>query len=87
MSKDIKDAFLKNLNDLKSIGQGHRRYNELLDEYLKNPEKIDQAHQASINNAEAKNSRQNLSSTIDGIDWNSPAGTIAKYLKDNASKI
>lgn len=87
MSKDIKDAFLKNLNDLKSIGQGHRRYNELLDEYLKNPEKIDQAHQASVNNAEAKNSRQNLSSTIDGIDWNSPAGTIAKYLKDNASKI
>lgn len=87
MSKDIKDAFIKNLNDLKSIGQGHRKYNELLDEYLKNPEKIDQAHQASENRTQSESSRQNLSNTIDGVDWNSPVGTIAKYLKDNASKI
>ena len=87
VSEDIKKAFLKNLNDLKSIGQGHRKYNELLDEYLKNPEKIDQAHQASVNRAQAKDSKQNLSGAIDGIDWNSPAGTIAKYLRDNASKI
>lgn len=87
VSKDIKEAFLKNLNDLKSIGQGHRRYNELLDEYLKNPEAIDQAHEASTEKAERESKKQSMSSTIDGLDWDSPVGTIAKYLKDNASKI
>lgn len=86
-SKDIKQAFMKSLNDLKSIGQGHRRYNELLDEYLKNPERIDQAHQNSINSAQAEHSRQSISNTANGINWNSPAGTIARYLKDNARKI
>ncbi len=86
-SSDIKEAFLKGLNDLKSIGQGHRKYNELLDEYLASPGKIDQAHQASATKAQARDSKQQLSSTIDGVDWSSPAGTIAKYLRDNASKI
>lgn len=86
-SKDIKDAFLKGLNDLKSIGQGHRKYNELLDEYLKNPDKIDQAHQASTNRAQAEESRQNISGIIYNINWDSPAGVIAKFLKDNASII
>ena len=87
VSKDIKEAFLKNLNDLKSIGQGHRRYNELLDEYLKNPEAIDQAHEASTEKAEKESKKQSMSSTIDGLDWDSPVGTIAQYLRDNASKI
>ena len=87
VSKDIKEAFIKNLNDLKSIGEGHRRYNELLDEYLKNPEAIDEAHEASTVRAERESQRQSMSSAIDGLDWNSPVGTIAKYLRDNASKI
>lgn len=87
ISQDIKDAFLKNLNDLKSIGKGHRRYNELLDEYLKKPEKIDEAHQASTNRAQAKSSKQNLSNIIDSLDVNSPIGSIAKYLKENTDKI
>lgn len=87
MTKDIKDTFLKHLEDLKEIGKGHRRYNELLEEYLKNPEKIDEVHQASTDRAQAESNRRSLASTTDGVDWNGSSGAIAKYLRDNADKI
>ncbi len=86
-SKDFKQTVINTLKDLKAIGNSHRKYNELLDEYLKNPKGIDQAHENSINAATQQQSSNRMNQTINGIDWNAPIGSIASYLKNNASSI
>jgi ActR/RegA family two-component response regulator len=60
------------------MGKSHRRYNELLDEYLKNPEKIDEAHAASTKKAEEQATNKKRAGILQNINWEQPIGKIAK---------
>lgn len=80
-SEDSVNSIIKDLSDLKSIGQSYRKYNELLSEYLNNPEKIDKAHSNSINRADQQSSDKNRAEINQGINWNTSAGNIARQLK------
>lgn len=87
ISRDIKDKFIKDLEDLKAIGEGHRRYNELFDEFIKTPSKIETAHQQSEDIAQQTRSRSTLQETSNKINWDAPVGAITRYLQQHSEEI
>lgn len=87
LSEDEKAAFIKNLTDLKKIGENYEEYNRLLTEYTKNPEKIDEAHAASTAAAEAESRRNKTAKTIQNIRFKDKTGATAKDLRANKDEL
>lgn len=64
LTKEQQDNSLKDLQDLREIGKSYSRYNELLEEYLSNPSKIDEAHtNAKRKSAEARVNKRRAEKT------------------------
>lgn len=78
---------LKDLEDLQKLGESYGKYNSLLEEYLKNPEKIDQAHNRIDTNNANKNAKKISNALVERFDWNAPVGSMAKVLQENREDI
>lgn len=84
---DQKAPLFKDIEDLKRIGESYTKYNELLEEYLKNPEKIDKVHSEMTNRATINTNNRAAATISERFDWEAPVGTIARLLQDNKNDI
>lgn len=87
ITQDVKNNFFTLLSDLKKIGKNYNSYNRLLTEYTKNPSKIDEAHQETLNNAERESNKKRSKNLKDNLSFGGHRGNLAKDLKDNADEI
>ena len=84
---DQKEPIKKMVQDLEKIGEAYSKYDKLLDEYKKNPEKIDQAH-AKIDAANETHITNKAAKTIaERFNWDASIGEIARLLDENEADI
>lgn len=81
------DYLHKQLDDLREIGLARRKYNQLLEEFRKNPEKITKAHEVSERKSRNKRAKTAAQAILNNFNWNAKIGEIAKTLQDQMTAI
>lgn len=87
ITQDVKNNFFTLLSDLQKIGSNYSRYNKLLKEYTQNPDKIDAAHQETLDNAERDSNKKRSKNLKDNLSFGGHRGNLAKDLKANTDEI
>ena len=84
---DQKEPIKKMVQDLEKIGEAYSKYDKLLDEYKKNPEKIDQAHARTDAANETHITNKAAKTIAERFNWDASIGEIAKLLDENEADI
>lgn len=84
---EAKSNAKKNIADLLRIGKSYTQYNELLKEYFKNPQKIDEAQQKAVEEAQTEHNKGTLQKIKDRFDWKATIVDIAETWNDNRKEI
>lgn len=84
---DAKSNAKTNIADLLRIGKSYTQYNDLLKEYFKNPQKIDEAQQKAVEEAQTEHNKGTLQKIKDRFDWKATIVDIAQTWNDNRKEI
>lgn len=84
---DAKSNAKKNIADLLRIGKSYTQYNDLLKEYFKNPQKIDEVQQKAVEEAQTEHNKGTLQKIKDRFNWKATIVDIAQTWNDNRKEI